>query len=242
MTLLALTVASLLLIFSVNSFFDQGKTGEDELSRRRSDMVSRQLISRGIKDARVLEAMKTTERHRFIPPDLEDEAYRDYPLPIGYGQTISQPYIVALMTELLALQGNEKVLEIGTGSGYQAAVLSKLAKEVYTLEIIPELAAEAKKKLEEMGCVNVRVIVGDGWEGLPLQGPFDAIMVTAAADTVPEALEKQLAPGGKLVIPVGPRGGVQELLLVTKEEGHLKRKNITAVRFVPLVKEGEPEN
>jgi len=242
MTLAALLIASVLLIFSMNSFFEKGETGEDKHARRREEMVVKQLVSRGVKDQRVLEAMRTVERHHFVPADLQDEAYSDYPLPIGHGQTISQPYIVALMTELLELKGSERVLEIGTGSGYQAAILSKLAKEVYTLEIIPELAAEAQEKLKNEGCTNVKVIVGDGWQGLPLAGPFDAIIVTAAADRVPESLEKQLAAGGKLVIPVGPRAGVQELILMTNESGQLKKKNITAVRFVPLVKEGEPEN
>ncbi len=242
MSLFALVIAFVMVMISINSFFDQGGLTDDYFSNQRTEMVKRQLISRGVKDRRVLDAMRTVERHRFVPEDLRKEAYGDYPLPIGHGQTISQPYIVALMSELLQLDGNEKVLEVGTGSGYQTAILSKLAKEVYTLEIIPELASQARDILKETNCLNVEVIVGDGWEGLPLTGPFDAIIVTAAADSIPRALVEQLAEGGRMVIPIGPRGGVQELILIRKVDGDLKKKNVTSVRFVPLVREGEPEN
>ncbi|MFQ6104704.1 MAG: protein-L-isoaspartate(D-aspartate) O-methyltransferase [Candidatus Glassbacteria bacterium] len=242
MTLIALAVLSVLLIFTVSSFFDTNIVTNEEFTRKRNEMVSKQIVSRGVKDKRVLEAMRTVPRHLFVPEDLQNEAYGDYPLPIGQGQTISQPYIVALMTELLELEGDEKVLEIGTGSGYQAAVLSKLAKEVYTIEILPDLAVQAKRRLQKLGCLNVEVTVADGWKGLPLVGPFDAIIVTAAADSIPEALKEQLVEGGRLVIPLGPRGGVQELVLVTKHNGKILRKNITSVRFVPLVRQGESDN
>lgn len=242
MTLLVLASVSAALVFSMISFFDQKELTEGDYATRRSEMVAKQIAARGVKDRRVLEAMRTVPRHLFIPEDLRDEAYGDYPIPIGYGQTISQPFIVALMTELLELVGNEKVLEVGTGSGYQAAVLSLLAKEVYSIEILPELATAAKERLGQLGHHNVEIVVADGWKGLPLKGPFDAIIVTAAAEEIPQALEDQLADGGRLVIPVGPQGGVQELVLVTKTKGKLARKEITSVRFVPLVKEGETEN
>jgi protein-L-isoaspartate(D-aspartate) O-methyltransferase len=242
MTFLALASVSAVLLLSMISLFDQNKLDEQGQAAKRSDMVAKQVAARGVKDPRVLEAMRTVPRHIFIPEDLLDEAYGDYPLPIGYGQTISQPYIVALMTELLQLEGDEKVLEVGTGSGYQAAVLSLLAKEVYSIDIVPELAVSAKERLGQLGCHNVEVMVADGWKGLPFKGPFEAIIVTAAAEEIPRALEEQLAEGGRMVIPVGPHGGVQELVLITKMHGKITRKEVTSVRFVPLVKEGEFEN
>jgi protein-L-isoaspartate(D-aspartate) O-methyltransferase len=242
MTLIAIASVTALVFISMISFFDEKDPDEEQLAAKRAEMVARHIAARGVRDPRVLEAMRTVPRHLFVPPELRAEAHGDYPLPIGYGQTISQPYIVALMTELLELKGDERVLEVGTGSGYQAAILSRLAKEVYTIDIVPELAASAKKQLAKSGCHNVEVMVGDGWKGLPLKGPFDAIIVTAAAEEVPRALEEQIAEGGRMVIPVGPQGGVQELVLVTKTRGEVTRRNVTSVRFVPLVKEGEAEN
>ncbi|RMD59913.1 MAG: protein-L-isoaspartate(D-aspartate) O-methyltransferase [Nitrospirae bacterium] len=196
-------------------------------------MVEEQIISRGIKDERVIKAMEETPRHLFVSPDLADRAYEDYPLPIGHGQTISQPYIVAIMTELLRLKGDEKVLEIGTGSGYQAAILSKLAKEVYTIEIIKDLAESAKERLRLLGYKNVHVIWGDGYKGLIEYAPFDCIIVTAAPPKIPEALIKQLKVGGRMVIPVGTF--YQELVLIEKDEKGIKKKSIIPVRFVPMV-------
>jgi protein-L-isoaspartate(D-aspartate) O-methyltransferase len=199
-----------------------------------AQMVKEQIESRGVKDERVLRAMKEVPRHRFVPEHLVPAAYNDNPLPIGQGQTISQPYIVALMTEELNLTGKEKVLEIGTGSGYQAAVLSLLAKEVYTIEIIKSLADSAREKLNELGYAsNVHVKWGDGYRGWPEHAPFDCIIVTAAPESVPEALVEQLKPGGIMIIPVGKY--YQELLRIRKTEKGTTKKSIIPVRFVPMV-------
>jgi protein-L-isoaspartate(D-aspartate) O-methyltransferase len=181
----------------------------------RHRMVQHQLRGRGIADERVLAAMEETPRHSFMPEHLRNRAYEDEPLPIGLGQTISQPYMVARMTELLRLQGTETVLEIGTGSGYQAAVLSRLAKQIWTIERHPELARRAEEALKSLGYDNVRVVIGDGSLGLPEQAPFDAIVVTAAAPTTPRALCAQLKPGGRMVIPVSA-GYVQDLRLIER--------------------------
>lgn len=197
-------------------------------------MVEEQLISRGIKNQRVLEVFAKVQRHKFIPQDLKENAYADFPLPIGEGQTISQPYIVALMTECLDLVGNEKVLEIGTGSGYQAAVLAELAKTVYTIEIIPELADSARKTLASLDYRNVSVRTGDGYQGWPEHAPFDAIVVTAAPERVPEALVAQLAPGGKMIVPVGTI--YQEMVIIEKTRGGIVERRTIPVRFVPMVK------
>jgi protein-L-isoaspartate(D-aspartate) O-methyltransferase len=206
---------------------------ERRYAERREAMVRDQIIPRGVKDERVLEAMRTIHRHRFVPTSLINQAYEDTPLPIGHGQTISQPYIVALMSELLQLKGDEKVLEIGTGTGYQAAILSKLAKEVYTIEIITLLARRAEKLLrEELGITNVWVMNGDGYNGWPEQAPFDAIIVTAAPDHIPQPLIEQLVVGGRMVIPVGDR--FQELQLITKTESGIEKESIIPVRFVPM--------
>ena len=184
---------------------------------------------------RVMDAMAKVPRHRFMPEDQVANAYANRPLPIGHGQTISQPFIVALMTDLLDLKGHERVLEVGTGSGYQAAVLAELAREVYTIELLAPLAREAAGRLA--GYRNVKAREGDGYAGWPDAAPFEAIMVTAGAPEVPPALIEQLAPGGRLAIPVGPHGGVQDLQLIVKDaQGRVSRKSILAVRFVPLVK------
>ena len=201
----------------------------------RKKMIETQIEARGIKDKRVLEAMLKVERHKFVPESQKPFAYEDRPLPIGYGQTISQPYIVALMTELLELRGKEKVLEIGTGSGYQAAILAELAKEVYTIEIIEGLAKEAQKRLADLGYKNIKVKIGDGYLGWPEVSPFDAIVVTCAPEEIPPALIEQLKEGGKMVIPVGEF--FQELKLVSKKEGKILIKNIIPVSFVPMIRE-----
>jgi len=200
----------------------------------RERMVETQIKKRGIKDKRVLEAMLKVERHKFVGESQKPFAYEDRPLPIGYGQTISQPYIVALMTELLELKGKEKVLEIGTGSGYQAAILAELAKEAYTIEIIEELARQAEKRLSDLGYKNIKVKVGDGYLGWPEFSPFDAIVVTCAPEEIPPALIEQLKEEGKMVIPVGDF--FQELKLVTKKEGKVLVKSITPVSFVPMIR------
>jgi protein-L-isoaspartate(D-aspartate) O-methyltransferase len=201
----------------------------------RQDMVARQLQRRDITDPRVLVAMGTVPRHRFVPAALASRAYGDYPLPIGEGQTISQPYIVALMTQWAEVAPGDKVLEVGTGSGYQAAVLSELTDQVFSIEILPELARRAAARLKELGYGRVRVRCGDGYQGWPEEAPFDAILVTAAAPRVPPALAAQLKEGGRLVIPLGPSGGAQTLMRYRKVKGNLVEEASLAVRFVPLV-------
>ncbi len=202
----------------------------------REKMVETQIKARGVKNPRVLSALLKVERHRFVPEEYLNSAYADQPLPIGEGQTISQPYIVALMTELLELKGDEKVLEIGTGSGYQAAVLGELAKEVYTVEIIESLASTAKNRLLELGYQNVRVKSGDGYLGWPEAGPFDAILVTAAPDHIPKPLLDQLREGGRMVAPVGSYA--QELKKIVKRPGKIETTDIIPVLFVPMTGEG----
>jgi len=209
-------------------------TDEGKLVRSRLEMVAKDLRARGIKDERVLQAMSTIPRHRFVDERLRSLAYTDGPQPIGAGQTISQPYVVALMTELLQLTGNEKVLEIGTGSGYQAAVLSQVAREVYTVEIIPELAQRAQETLARLGYLNIWTRVGDGFFGWEEKGPFDAVLVTAAADKTPQHLWTQLREGGRLVMPLGNPRATQRLVRVTKINGAPRVENFTAVLFVPM--------
>jgi len=206
----------------------------DDLAIARDRMVSEQVENRGIRNADVLRVMRSTPRHLFVPADVRQMAYADRPLPIGYGATISQPYIVALMTELLEVSKTLRVLEIGTGSGYQAAILSQLAAEVYTVEITPELAQTAARRLRELGYANVSVRQGDGYQGWHEQAPFDRIMVTAAPPQVPEALLAQLSPGGRLVIPVGPAASQELLLIEKKPDGSLRRRSVAPVRFVPM--------
>lgn len=211
--------------------------GPDPTARPRAGMVDRQIVARGVKDARVLEVMRQVPRHLFVPPEQVELAYDDHPLPIGSGQTISQPYVVAFMTEQLRLTGTERVLEIGTGSGYQAAVLSRLVSRVYTIEIRPELAAEATEKLKAFGAGNVEVRTADGFYGWPEEAPFDGILVTAAPERIPEPLLAQLAPGGRMVIPVG--GFYQELKVIERTPGGLVERSVLPVRFVPFVGEAE---
>lgn len=201
---------------------------------QRERMIKEQIEARGVKDNRVLEAMRKVERHRFVSPNLAHLAYADMPLPIDEGQTISQPYVVGLMTELLQLKGNEKVLEIGTGSGYQAAILAELTKEVYTIEILLKLANQAEKLLAELDYKNIKFKCGDGYLGWPKFAPFDAIIVTCAPQKVPLALIEQLAEGGRMVIPVGET--YQELKLLVKAKGKIEEKNIIPVRFVPMIR------
>ena len=207
-----------------------------DFARARRQMVETQIKARGIKDEKVLSAMLKVERHKFVPKGFERLAYIDRPLPIGEEQTISQPYIVALMTECLGLKGGEKVLEIGTGSGYQAAILAEMASEVYTIEIIENLAKGAEKVLRNLGYTNITVRCGDGYIGWEEHAPFDAVIVTCAPDHVPQPLLDQLAEGGRTVIPVGTY--YQELKLFEKRDGKIRERSITGVRFVPMTGEG----
>jgi len=200
--------------------------------RAREAMVAEQIEQRGVRDARTLAAMRTVPRHLFVPPALQAEAYADHPLPIGHDQTISQPYIVAFMTEALRLRGGETVLEVGTGSGYQAAVLAEIAARVYTIEIVAPLAEEARERLKRLGYRNVEVRAGDGYAGWPEKAPFDAVMVTAAAPHIPEPLKQQLKDGGRLVIPVGDES--QELVVLTRTGSAYAEDRVLPVRFVPM--------
>ncbi len=201
----------------------------------RDDMVNSQIVKRGVTNKRVLDVMRTVPRHRFVPNSLAHAAYFDRPLPIGHNQTISQPYIVALMTELLELKGNEKVLEIGTGSGYQAAILSLLCKEVYTIELLEPLAHSASMILKQLGYKNIEVKHGDGYLGWEEHAPFDAIIVTASPKEIPPKLIEQLKEGGRMVLPVGTNR--QELKLVIKDNEGIKVEKIISVRFVPMVRD-----
>ena len=204
----------------------------------REEMVRRQIAGREVRDARVLEAMKAVPRHEFVPAELRGRAYEDGPLSIGYGQTISQPYIVAYMTEQLAPKPTDRVLEIGTGSGYQAAVLARLVAEVFTIEIVEPLAARAKADLARLGFKNVQVRAGDGYRGWPEAAPFDAIIVTCAPERVPEPLVQQLREGGRMVIPVGDYGD-QRLYVLEKRAGKVEQREVLEVRFVPMTGEIE---
>lgn len=209
-----------------------------ERIEERDRMVTGQIKSRDVNDPNVLMAMRIVPRHAFVRQGEQRLAYADYPLPIGYDQTISQPYIVGFMTEALKLDPNSKVLEIGTGSGYQAAVCAEIAQEVYTIEIVEELAEISKERLEELGYPNVFVKAGDGFFGWPEHAPFDAIIGTAAAGLVPEPLIEQLKPGGRMILPVGGPRGFQYLVLITKDEkGNLDKRKVLPVRFVPMTGE-----
>ena len=202
----------------------------------RERMVSRQIEARGIRDKAVLDAMEEVPRHLFVPEKVRSKSYDDHPLPIGLGQTISQPYIVAFMTELLQLKPDHRIFELGTGSGYQAAVASRIVKDVFTMEIYEELADSAVQRLAELGYNNVHAKGGDGYYGWEEKAPFDAIIVTAAADHIPPPLVKQLRPGGRLIIPLGGPFSVQQLVLVSKgTDGNPKERSIIPVRFVPLL-------
>ena len=209
---------------------------QDAYIDQRMSMVSEQIEKRGISSLSTLKAMRKVPRHLFVPAGYQSSAYMDSPLPIGYKQTISQPYIVAYMTDALQLNKKDKVLEIGTGSGYQAAVLGEIVDEVYTIEIVEPLGKRAKILLTSLGYDNVNVKVGDGFHGWPEAAPFDAIVVTAGAEEIPQPLIDQLAEGGKMIIPVGPHGGVRMLQLVTKRKGQIKVKNKLPVRFVPFTR------
>ena len=210
---------------------------DEKFTVLRSQMVADQIAPRGIADPSVLDAMRTVPRHKFVPDDMVEQAYEDHPLPIGYGQTISQPFIVALMTQTLEPKPGQRILEIGTGSGYQAAVLAELDVEVYTIEIIPELAEQATKRLEDLGYTNVHTLNADGYFGWEEFAPFDAVIVTAAPDHLPQPLANQLVEGGRLVIPIGPVGFVQTLWLFEKESGELQATNLGGVSFVPFTGE-----
>jgi protein-L-isoaspartate(D-aspartate) O-methyltransferase len=200
------------------------------------EMVEEQIRQRGVSDPRVLEAMRKVPRERFVPPEQADNAYEDGPLPIGFSQTISQPYIVAHMTEALGVAAGHKVLEIGTGSGYQAAILGELAREVYTIEIVSPLAERAAQTLKALGYANVHVRDGDGYAGWPEAAPFDRIMVTAAPETIPQPLLDQLAAGGRLIAPVGAQGTAQWLTVVEKTDRGLVERRTIPVQFVPFTR------
>ncbi|MHC2993975.1 MAG: protein-L-isoaspartate(D-aspartate) O-methyltransferase [Candidatus Atribacteria bacterium] len=234
---------SLVFILTVILFFyltisaqEQEEDREKIYAQRRQSMVVNQLQSRDITDSKVLQAMLTIPRHQFVDEHIRESAYKDYPLSIGEGQTISQPYIVALMTQLLELKGGEKVLEIGTGSGYQAAVLAEIVKEVYTVEIYESLSKKSEKLINDLGYKNIKFKVGDGYYGWEEYAPYDAIIVTCAPDHVPPSLLQQIRDdGGRIVIPVGGIWMVQTLMKIEKIEGKIKSKGIIGVRFVPMI-------
>ena len=221
-------------IFSKHTF---SADKQDDYTYMRKQMVNRQIIARGIKDKRVISAMLTVPRHLFVPERNRLKSYHDTPLPIGEGQTISQPYIVAFMTECLNLKSDDTVLEIGTGSGYQAAVLAELAKEVYTVEILPGLSKRAWTVLKKLDYSNVYLKTDDGYRGWPEKAPFDAVIVTCAPEKIPQALIDQLKEGGRIIIPVGDQWSVQQLVRGVKKNGKLIQKEVLPVRFVPMVRD-----
>lgn len=231
----AIVSVAIVLFFGIRFF--RGQKEERTYKVRREEMVEIQIASRGIKDEKVLGAMGTVPRHKFVSEDLVGSAYEDRPLPIGCGQTISQPYIVALMTELLNVDKEDRVLEVGTGSGYQAAILAGIVSQVYTIEIFEELGVSARERLKDLGYSNVTVKVADGYYGWPEEAPFDAIIVTCAASHIPPSLIEQLKEGARMCIPVGNVFWVQNLMLISKEGGELLVENILPVRFVPLLGE-----
>lgn len=228
------------LIFACMSFPACTAPSEDAFDARRRAMVEEQIAACGISDPATLDAMRTVPRHEFVPPDLCGAAYEDRPLPIGYGQTISQPYIVAFMTEAIRPRNGEKILEIGAGSGYQAAVLAHSGAEVFTVEIIAPLAALADGNLRRLGIANVQVRHGDGHHGWLEHAPFDAIVVTCAPDNIPPDLVAQLRDGGRMIIPVGDATS-QQLVFLRKNDGHIEKQSVLSVRFVPMTgKDGRP--
>jgi protein-L-isoaspartate(D-aspartate) O-methyltransferase len=222
-------------LVAMESFLEKGRGTEAWYEGARQRMVQQQIRARGIRDPNVLAALSKVPRHLFVPPLYRSMAYNDGPLPIGEGQTISQPYIVAFMTEAVRLKKTDRVLEVGTGSGYQAAVLAEIVQQVYSIEIVPTLGNEARERLQRMGYRNVSVRIGDGYQGWPEEAPFDAIIVTAAPERVPQALLDQLKEGGRICIPLGERDTVQRLVLVTKEKERLKEEILFPVRFVPMI-------
>lgn len=238
-------VSFLLIIFSLPTLLaaQSGDGSPPDFSERQNDrneMVEEQLIPRDISDDEVLQAMREVPRHLLVPEPLRSRAYNDSPLPIGHGQTISQPYIVAFMTQTLNLEYGDKVLEIGTGSGYQAAVLSHITPNVYTIEIVEALGKRAKKDLYELGYTNIEMKIGDGYYGWEEHAPFDGIVVTAAPENIPDPLIQQLKPGGTLVIPIGEPGKIQTFMKVTKSEsGEIQKERLMAVRFVPMTGEAQ---
>ena len=230
------------LLFLFWSFFFAPTISAEEhrdFVRLREQMVKRQIIARGVRDDRVIKAMEKVPRHLFVPEKLRALSYGDHPLRIGEGQTISQPYIVAFMTEALDLRPEDRVLEIGAGSGYQAAILAELVKEVYTIEIIENLGKRARQTLDMLGYKNIHVKLGDGYKGWPDEAPFDAVIVTCAPEQVPRPLVHQLKEGGRMIIPVGRAGAIQELVLAIKKRGLLKKEDVMRVRFVPMIR-GDP--
>jgi len=231
---LCLTIGMLILGIGASA-----QAQSDPFEHRRWQMVAQDIEARGVKDKRVLQAMRNVKRHLFVDEAQRDKAYNDHPLPIGEGQTISQPYVVALMTEALALKGTERVLELGTGSGYQAAVLAEIVKEVYTIEIRQGLYTTVRDRMQKLGYRNVQVKLGDGYFGWPEHAPFDAIIVTAAANHIPPPLIAQLKEGGRLIIPLGSTIFSQNLMLLTKEKGKQTMTELGGVRFVPLVGEAQ---
>ncbi len=214
------------------SIFGSPDGEEADFARAREEMVATQVAARGVRDEKTLAAMRSVPRHEFVPAASRREAYDDHPILIGHGQTISQPYIVAFMTEALSLRGGERVLEVGTGSGYQAAVLARIASQVFTIEIVTPLAEESAERLRRLGFDNVHVRAGDGYQGWPEEAPFDAVIVTAAAPTIPAPLKQQLRDGGRLIVPVGEEW--QELVLVTRRGERFEERRVLPVRFVPM--------
>jgi len=226
--ILILQILSSFLIFPASIFAE-----DDPYHAMRKEMVYSQIIGRGIKNPGVIKAMEKVQRELFVPEELRNRAYVDGPLPIGYRQTISQPYIVAFMTEAARLKPDDRVLEIGTGSGYQAAVLAEIVKEVYTIEIIEPLAETARERLERLGYKNIKVKYGDGYKGWPEHAPYDAIIITAAPPKIPENLIEQLKIGGRMVVPVGSLS--QDLYLITRAASGFQKERLLPVRFVPMV-------
>jgi protein-L-isoaspartate(D-aspartate) O-methyltransferase len=225
--------AGLILAFLFSSTAVGAETGE-AYRQARLTMVKEQIADRGISDRRVLKAMESVPRHAFVPAAYRDQAYADHPLPIGYGQTISQPYIVAYMCEVAGIRPSDRILEVGTGSGYHASVISRLASKIYTIEIIPELARRAEETIRQLGYENIVLRQGDGYFGWKDEAPFDVIIVTAAADHIPPPLLRQLKDGGRMIIPLGHPFFTQKLVLVEKKNGEIRSRDLIPVRFVPL--------
>ena len=233
---MGIRIKTLLFLLSLLVILAMAKNSQDpDYYQLRQKMVNEQIMARGVRTESVIKAMQKVERHLFVPEQYRNFAYSDRPLPIGEGQTISQPYIVALMTELLDLKKSDKVLEIGTGSGYQAAILAEICDSVYTIEIIPSLGKQAQVLLRELGYHNIHCKIGDGYLGWPEHAPYDGIIVTCAPSKIPQPLKEQLAEGGRMVIPVGATY-TQELVLVTKTKGKLIQKSVIPVRFVPMLR------